>query len=156
MSKLLFYMVIWRSSFICSNLRDFLLKAKKGGTMFACWSYGFKQSPRQWYKRFWLTTHGYSRNMYDSCVYFRKLSYGFFILFPSYMLMICSLPQGIYLKSTSWSHCWVMNLRWKTFGQQRRSSTWKLRGTEKQENYIEESLKAFSFWDAKPVMLVLH
>lgn len=36
--------------------------------------YGLKQSPRQWYKMFdsFMTTHGFFRCNYDSCVYFRK------------------------------------------------------------------------------------
>ncbi|GJU70615.1 retrotransposon protein, putative, ty1-copia subclass [Tanacetum coccineum] len=35
--------------------------------------YGLKQSPRQWYKRFdvYMISNGFSRNNYDSCVYFK-------------------------------------------------------------------------------------
>ncbi|GKB52121.1 retrovirus-related pol polyprotein from transposon TNT 1-94 [Tanacetum coccineum] len=36
--------------------------------------YGLKQSPRQWYKRFdvYMISNGFSRNNYDSCVYFKE------------------------------------------------------------------------------------
>ena len=35
--------------------------------------YGLKQSPRQWYKRFYsfMLTHGFKRSQYDSCVYIK-------------------------------------------------------------------------------------
>nr|GEY15600.1 retrotransposon protein, putative, Ty1-copia subclass [Tanacetum cinerariifolium] len=38
--------------------------------------YGLKQSPRQWYKRFdvYMITNGFSRNNYDSCVYFKEFA----------------------------------------------------------------------------------
>ncbi|XP_055800435.1 LEAF RUST 10 DISEASE-RESISTANCE LOCUS RECEPTOR-LIKE PROTEIN KINASE-like 2.3 [Solanum dulcamara] len=37
---------------------------------------GLKQSLRQWYKRFdaFMTTHGFSRSAFDSCVYYKKMS----------------------------------------------------------------------------------
>ena len=49
--------------------------------------YGLKQSPRQWYKRFdsFMLGHGYTRSMYDSCVYFRKLTDGSFIYLLLYV-----------------------------------------------------------------------
>ncbi|GJT13377.1 retrotransposon protein, putative, ty1-copia subclass [Tanacetum coccineum] len=36
--------------------------------------YGLKQSPRQWYKQFdvYMISNGFSRNSYDSCVYFKE------------------------------------------------------------------------------------
>ncbi|GJW14106.1 retrotransposon protein, putative, ty1-copia subclass [Tanacetum coccineum] len=38
--------------------------------------YGLKQSPRQWYKRFdvYMISNGFSRNNYDSCVYFKEFA----------------------------------------------------------------------------------
>ncbi|GJT30753.1 retrovirus-related pol polyprotein from transposon TNT 1-94 [Tanacetum coccineum] len=38
--------------------------------------YGLKQSPRQWYKRFDvdIISNGFSRNRYDSCVYFKEFA----------------------------------------------------------------------------------
>ena len=37
-----------------------------------------KQSPRQWYKRFYefIVSHGYNKNPYDSCVYHSKVEDG--------------------------------------------------------------------------------
>ncbi|KAL3514410.1 hypothetical protein ACH5RR_027127 [Cinchona calisaya] len=67
--------------------------------------YGLKQSPRQWYKRFdsFMLGHGYSRSMYDSCVYFQKLTDGSFIyllLYVDDMLIVAKNLIEIYtLKS---------------------------------------------------------
>ena len=49
--------------------------------------YGFKQSPRQWYKRFdlFMVEHGYTQSQFDHCVYFRKLHDGSFIYFLLYV-----------------------------------------------------------------------
>lgn len=49
--------------------------------------YGLKQSLRQWYKMFnsFMLGHGYSRSMYDSCVYFRKLNNGSFVYLLLYV-----------------------------------------------------------------------
>ncbi|CAL5357317.1 unnamed protein product [Camellia sinensis] len=49
--------------------------------------YGLKQSPRQWYKRFdrFMTEKKYTRNQYDHCVYFRKLSNDSFICLLLYV-----------------------------------------------------------------------
>ena len=40
--------------------------------------YGFKQSPRQWYKKFddFMLVNGYTRSMYDSCVYLKRFNDG--------------------------------------------------------------------------------
>jgi len=42
---------------------------------------GFKQVPRQWYKRFdtFMIGQGYTRSQYDNCVYFKQFSGGSFI-----------------------------------------------------------------------------
>ncbi|GKA51263.1 retrotransposon protein, putative, ty1-copia subclass [Tanacetum coccineum] len=44
--------------------------------------YGLKQSPRQWYKRFdvYMISNGFSRNNYDSCVYFKEFATRWVIL----------------------------------------------------------------------------
>jgi len=49
--------------------------------------YGLKQSPRQWYKRFNSFIRGkrYTRNDYDSCVYYNKLSGGDYIYLLLYV-----------------------------------------------------------------------
>jgi len=45
--------------------------------------YSLKQSPRQWYKRFdkFMIGYGYTRSLYDPCVYFRKLPIGEYIIY---------------------------------------------------------------------------
>ena len=45
--------------------------------------YGLKQSLKQWYKRFdsFMLGHCYFRNDYDSCMYFKKLSYDILIVY---------------------------------------------------------------------------
>lgn len=49
--------------------------------------YGLKQSPRQWYKTFdsFMINNGFARSLYDSCVYFQKLSNGSFIYLLLYV-----------------------------------------------------------------------
>jgi hypothetical protein len=45
--------------------------------------YGLKKSLKQWYKRFdtFMLRHCYFRNDYDSCMYFKKLSYDILIVY---------------------------------------------------------------------------
>ena len=59
--------------------------------------YGLKQSPRQWYKRFdtFMIGHGYSRSDYDSCVYHRKLSDGFFVYLLLYVDDMLIAPKNL-------------------------------------------------------------
>ncbi|GJQ92313.1 retrovirus-related pol polyprotein from transposon TNT 1-94 [Tanacetum coccineum] len=49
--------------------------------------YGLKQSPRQWYKRFdvYMTSNGFSRSNYDSCVYFKEFAPGMYIYLLLYV-----------------------------------------------------------------------
>lgn len=49
--------------------------------------YSLKQSPKRWYNLFnsFTTTHGYLRSIYDSCVYFKKLSDESFVYFLLYV-----------------------------------------------------------------------
>ena len=54
--------------------------------------YGLKQSPRQWYKRFdkFICGCGYTRSLYDPCIYFRKLlnnEYIYLLLYADDMLI---------------------------------------------------------------------
>ena len=44
--------------------------------------YGLKQSPRQWYLKFYkfMTEHGYSRCHSDHCVFFKRLDNGRYII----------------------------------------------------------------------------
>ena len=59
--------------------------------------YGLKNSPRQWYKQFdtFMIGHGYSRSDYDSCVYHRKLSDGFFVYLLLYVDDMLIAPKNL-------------------------------------------------------------
>ncbi|GJT94760.1 retrotransposon protein, putative, ty1-copia subclass [Tanacetum coccineum] len=62
--------------------------------------YGLKQSPRQWYKRFdvYMISNGFSRNNYDSCVYFKEFALGMYIyllLYVDDMLIACKSKSEI-------------------------------------------------------------
>nr|GEY23974.1 retrotransposon protein, putative, Ty1-copia subclass [Tanacetum cinerariifolium] len=59
--------------------------------------YIHKKSPRQWYKRFdvYMVSNRFSRNNYDSCVYFKEFAPGMYI----YLLLICWLLIKARLKS---------------------------------------------------------
>nr|GEW44594.1 reverse transcriptase [Tanacetum cinerariifolium] len=50
-------------------------------------SYGLKQSPRQWYKRFdvYMISNEFSRSSYDSCVYFKESAPGMYIYLLLYV-----------------------------------------------------------------------
>ena len=53
--------------FMVSGKKDYVCLLKKS-------RYSLKQSPMQWYKRFYLfmISHNFRRCTYDSCVYFRR------------------------------------------------------------------------------------
>ena len=55
--------------FLAEGKEDHVCQLKKS-------LYGLKQSSRQWYKRFdaFMTTHGFFRSVFDSCVYHKKMS----------------------------------------------------------------------------------
>ncbi|GJU14346.1 retrovirus-related pol polyprotein from transposon TNT 1-94 [Tanacetum coccineum] len=62
--------------------------------------YGLKQSPRQWYKRFnvYMISNGFSRNNYDSCVYFKEFAQGMYIYLLLYVddtLIACKSKSEI-------------------------------------------------------------
>ncbi|GKB73282.1 retrotransposon protein, putative, ty1-copia subclass [Tanacetum coccineum] len=62
--------------------------------------YGLKQSPMQRYKRFdvYMISNGFSRNSYDSCVYFKEFAPGMYIyllLYVDDMLVACKSKSEI-------------------------------------------------------------
>ncbi|KAF5775409.1 putative RNA-directed DNA polymerase [Helianthus annuus] len=62
--------------------------------------YGLKQSPRQWYKRFdeFMTSSGFARSSYDSCVYYREYcpgNYVYLLLYVDDMLIACKHKEQI-------------------------------------------------------------
>ena len=121
--------------------------------------YGLKQSPRQWYKRFdsFMLGHGYSRSMYDSCVYFRKLNDGSFIyllLYVDDMLIAAKNIAEIHQLKALLSGEFDM----KDLGAAKKILGMEIRrdrGAGKlyltQESYIKKVLERFGMKDAKPV-----
>nr|GEX18642.1 retrotransposon protein, putative, Ty1-copia subclass [Tanacetum cinerariifolium] len=62
--------------------------------------YGLKQSPRQWYKRFdvYMASNGFSRNNYDSCVYFKEFAQGmciYLLMYVDDILIACKSKSEI-------------------------------------------------------------
>lgn len=61
--------------------------------------YGLKQSPRQWYLRFdeFIQSQGFSRSMYDSCVYIKRegSTFIYLLLYVDDMLIACESMAGI-------------------------------------------------------------
>ncbi|CAL9112903.1 unnamed protein product, partial [Musa textilis] len=121
--------------------------------------YGLKQSPRQWYKRFdsFMLGHGYTRSMYDSCVYFRKLNDGSFV----YLLLYVD-DMLIAAKNLSEIHTLKMQLN-SEFEMKDLGAAKKILGMEikrdrgvgklflTQKNYIKKVLERFGMKNAKPV-----
>ncbi|KAF3668075.1 hypothetical protein FXO37_09705 [Capsicum annuum] len=121
--------------------------------------YGLKQSPRQWYKRFdsFMLGHGYSRSMYDSCVYFRKLNDGSFIyllLYVDDMLIAAKDLTEIHnLKSQLKSEFEMKDLgaAKKILGMEIRRDREARRLFLTQKKYLEKVLERFGMKEAKPV-----
>ena len=121
--------------------------------------YGLKQSSRQWYKRFdsFMLGHGYTRSMYDSCVYFRKLTDGSFV----YLLLYVD-DMLIATKNLSEIHTLKMQLS-SEFEMKDLGATKKILGMEikrdrgvgklflTQKNYLKKVLERFGMKNAKPV-----
>nr|GEU98295.1 retrovirus-related Pol polyprotein from transposon TNT 1-94 [Tanacetum cinerariifolium] len=62
--------------------------------------YGFKQSPRQWYKRFdeYMLNNGFKCSSYDSCVYYKSYAPGeyiYLLLYIDDMLIACKSKAEI-------------------------------------------------------------
>ncbi|GJY83827.1 putative polyprotein [Tanacetum coccineum] len=66
--------------FVVQGKEDYVCKLRKS-------LYGLKQSPRQWYKRFdsFMVNQGFSRSVYDCCVYHKKASSGSLIYLLLYV-----------------------------------------------------------------------
>ena len=74
--------------FIIEGKEDHVFQLKK-------FVYCLKQSPRQWYKRYdaFMTTHWFSRNAFDSCVYHKKMignSMIYLLLYDDDMLIVAN------------------------------------------------------------------
>ena len=121
--------------------------------------YGLKQSPRQWYKRFdlFMTTHGFKRSNFDSCVYFKRCDDGSFVyllLYVDDMLIAASSKEEVRKVKAQLS---------KEFEMKDLGAAKKIPGMEivrnraadrlylSQKGYIEKVLRRFNMQSAKPV-----
>ncbi|KAI6687393.1 hypothetical protein NL676_024221 [Syzygium grande] len=125
--------------------------------------YGLKQSPRQWYKRFdnFMIGSSYHRSNYDSCVYFRKGSYGSFV----YLLLY---EDDILIATKNMLEVLILKKRLsKEFEIKDLDPTKKILGMEiqrdrkrgklylSQRSYIKKVLERFGVQNAKPVSTLL-
>ncbi|KAL3505151.1 hypothetical protein ACH5RR_034992 [Cinchona calisaya] len=121
--------------------------------------YGLEQSLRQWYKRFdsFMLGHGYSRSMYDNCVYFQKLnddSFIYLLLYVDDILITVKSSIEIHTLKAQLSSEFEM----KDLGAPKKILGIEIkrdRGAMKlflaQKHYLEKVLEKFSMKNAKPV-----
>ncbi|KAD3338048.1 hypothetical protein E3N88_33569 [Mikania micrantha] len=122
--------------------------------------YGLKQSPRQWYRRFdeYMVKNGFSRSMFDNCVYIMEYSSGRFVyllLYVDDMLIACEDKRQIQI---------VKGVLMREFDMKELGSAKKILGMEiqrdrnkkllylSQSSYIRKVLKNYSMENCKPVM----
>ncbi|KAG8478507.1 hypothetical protein CXB51_028390 [Gossypium anomalum] len=138
--------------FTVSEKEDYVCLLKKS-------LYGSKQSPRQWYKRFdsFITSHGFKRSSFDSCVYFKKNSDGSFVYLLLYVddILIAAKDKGEIRK--------VKAQLSEEFEMKYLGPAKKILGMEilrdrkvsklylSQKGYIEKVLCRFNMQSAKPV-----
>ncbi|KAG8489499.1 hypothetical protein CXB51_017516 [Gossypium anomalum] len=138
--------------FTVSEKEDYVCLLKKS-------LYGLKQSPRQWYKRFdsFMTSHDFKRNSFDSCVYFKKNSDGFFVYLLLYVddMLIAAKDKGeirkVKAQLSKESEMKDLGPAKKILGMEilRDRKTSKLHLSQK--GYIEKVLCKFNMQSAKPV-----
>ncbi|KAJ9543281.1 hypothetical protein OSB04_022988 [Centaurea solstitialis] len=121
--------------------------------------YGLKQSPRQWYKRFdtFMTSHNFSRCLYDSCVYIKKCEDGSFVyllLYVDDMLIASKNKKDIQQVKDQLNAEFEM----KDLGEARKILGMEISRDRKactltlsQKSYIEKVLKRFNMNGAKAV-----
>ena len=122
--------------------------------------YGLKQSPRQWYKRFYqfMLGHGFSRSDYDSCVYMKKVSDGslvYLLLYVDDMLVVAKDMFEVKKVKEMLKGEFEM----KDLGPAKTILGMEIIRDRKrrlsQEKYIEKVLERFNMLDAKPVSVPL-
>ena len=121
--------------------------------------YGLKQSPRQWYKRFdsFMTKNSYTRSLYDSCVYYKKMhdgSFMYLLLYVDDMLIAAKNMASIVLLKKQLSQEFEMKdlgAAKKILGMEiirdRKKGKLKL----SQKSYVEKVLQRFNMTRAKSV-----
>lgn len=125
--------------------------------------YGLKQSPRQWYKRFdsFMLNHGFTRSLYDCCVYMRKLhggDYIYLLLCVDDMLIASKRKMEIdRLKSQLGKEFEMkdMGTAKKILSMEIRRERMKNRLFLSQKGYIERVITRFGMQDAKLVVTPL-
>ena len=122
--------------------------------------YGLKQSPRQWYKRFddFMTSRGYTRSKFDSCVYFSKLSdmsHIYLLIYVDDMLIACKSRKEIQkLKEQLASEFEMKDLgaAKKILGMDITRDRKRGVLTLSQQSYLEKVVSQFGMMDAKHVL----
>ena len=137
--------------FISSGKEDLVCLLKKS-------LYGLKQSPRQWYKRFdsFITTTGFSRSDYDSCVYFKRVDDGFvYLLLYVDDMLIAAKDIDVIVKIKAQLNS---EFEMKDLGPAKKILGMEISRDRKagvlylsQKGYINKVLKRFNMSNAKPV-----
>lgn len=138
--------------FVSSGKEDLVCKMKKSLN-------GLKQSSRQWFKRFdsFMSSHGFSRCLYDSCVYSRRCgnqSFVYLLIYVDDMLVAAKNKRDIQIVKDQLN----VEFGMKDLGAARKILGMEIRRNRKastlflsQESYIEKILKRFNMHNAKAV-----
>ncbi|KAJ4720195.1 Retrovirus-related Pol polyprotein from transposon TNT 1-94 [Melia azedarach] len=131
---------------------DYVCKLKKS-------LYGLKQSPRQWYKRFdsYMIEIGYTRSLYDCCVYYSKATNGsliYLVLYVDDMLIAAENKSDVQKLKDLLS----VEFEMKDLGAARKilgMEIYRDRSKKKlflsQKGYIQKILSRFGMSTAKPI-----
>ena len=145
--------------FLVSSKEDYVCLLKKS-------LYGLKQSPRQWYKRFYsfMISHNFKRCTYDICVYFRRCddeSFVYLLLYVDDMLIATKDKEEIQRVKAQLSREFEM----KYLGAIKKILKMEILKDRQaamlyisQKGYIEKVLHRFNIQNAKPIStpLVAH
>ncbi|KAJ4715159.1 Retrovirus-related Pol polyprotein from transposon TNT 1-94 [Melia azedarach] len=131
---------------------DYVCKLKKS-------LYGLKQSPRQWYKRFdsYMIEIGYTRSLYDCCVYYSKATNGsliYLVLYVDDMLIAAKNKSNVQKLNDLLSVEFEMQdlgAARKILGMEIYRDRSKKKLFLSQKGYIQKILSRFGMSTAKPI-----
>ncbi|KAL1556436.1 Retrovirus-related Pol polyprotein from transposon TNT 1-94 [Salvia divinorum] len=138
--------------FVVPGKEDYVCKLKKS-------LYGLKQSPRLWYKRFgnYMIQLGYSRSLYDCCVYHNKADDGsmiYLVLYVDDMLIAAKSKSEIQKLKANFNAEFDMKdlgAVKKILGMEICREREKKKLSLSQKSYIEKILSRFGMSTAKPI-----
>ncbi|KAK9067917.1 hypothetical protein SSX86_012028 [Deinandra increscens subsp. villosa] len=125
--------------------------------------YGLKQSPRMWYKRFdeYITSKGFNRCSYDSCIYFKEYDaskFVYLLLYVDDMLVACAEIDQI----NETKELLMAEFEMKDLGEAKKILGMEIKRDRvnnelrlTQSGYIKKILKTFFMENAKPVSVPL-